>query len=286
VSAITGIGTPVLISTDFESDNCTDPVWSPDGKIIAFGVSNGSQSGIAIEDATGLGNGYLTTNAPSSSTDNYPCFSPDGLTLAFVRTTGSSGSIYTAPVAAGGNAVQAIGPASGGASPSYPAWSPFPSGRLFITSGGTVSTAGGFIWGQSGDAFASFTSVVATTPADCSIALEAKSQGPAPIYEVKADNITQLVYSNQYYGATTILNFSGVSQMLVAYGATSGQVDTVAPFDLNRTAGSPKPTFSNGRRVYTAKFTALYNNQGKNIAPNGASQIQFDSKTGHLVSWR
>ncbi|HWD38733.1 MAG TPA: hypothetical protein VG944_07780 [Fimbriimonas sp.] len=285
-TATTAGSSPTLISTSYATDNCNNPAWSPDSTMIAFDVSNGSSlNGIAIQDATGKGGGYLATNPQSGTVDTQPCFSPDSANLAFARNeSGFNVGIFAAPIAQGSTANEIVNQTSDGSQPTSPAWSPFPATKAFIGTGGIVPSAGGFMWTQVGDAFGTFAAFVATTPSTCTITPQTTSFNNAA-FLVKADAITKVVYTNDYYGALTGLTFTGVTQMLVTGSALSGQIDVIAPLAVKRTAAatSLKPSVSGTHLIYKADFSAVYS-KGKNVAPSGASQIEVDKK-GNLVSW-
>jgi dipeptidyl aminopeptidase/acylaminoacyl peptidase len=61
---------------------CGRPLWSPDGKQIAFTSGRGDHSLIGLYDAAADSLRYLD---PSTDFDLYPAWSPDGRNIAFVR---------------------------------------------------------------------------------------------------------------------------------------------------------------------------------------------------------
>jgi dipeptidyl aminopeptidase/acylaminoacyl peptidase len=60
--------------------NCSRPVWSPDGARIAFSVTRGDHSFIAVYDFQTLR--FLD---PSTDNDVHPAWSPDSKSVAFIR---------------------------------------------------------------------------------------------------------------------------------------------------------------------------------------------------------
>ncbi|HSH45148.1 MAG TPA: prolyl oligopeptidase family serine peptidase [Longimicrobiales bacterium] len=72
-----------------------DPVWSPDGRRIAFVSDRGTHSYIGVYD---IGARRVTYMAPSVDHDASPAWSPDGRRLAFVRRPGATyGDLRTRP---------------------------------------------------------------------------------------------------------------------------------------------------------------------------------------------
>jgi dipeptidyl aminopeptidase/acylaminoacyl peptidase len=61
---------------------CGRPLWSPDGKQIAFTSGRGDHGLIGLYDAAADSLRYLD---PSTDFDLYPAWSPDGRSIAFVR---------------------------------------------------------------------------------------------------------------------------------------------------------------------------------------------------------
>ena len=72
-------------------NNDWHPVWSPDGKRIAFASSRKGNFDIYVMDADG-GNQRRLTNSPHY--DGVPCWSPDGQRIAFMSHRDGNGEIY------------------------------------------------------------------------------------------------------------------------------------------------------------------------------------------------
>ncbi|HWD38121.1 MAG TPA: hypothetical protein VG944_04680 [Fimbriimonas sp.] len=284
-------GTPVQSYFQF-GGSTTEPVdvaSSPDGKGIYFEV------GAYINSVLNGFSGGEGSFSPPGTTfkDSIAAVSPDNTTVAFHRQIGSTvgdgvSGIYLA-TADGSNPVQLL--ADGNTTNEYNpapvslAWSPFYKNQVFIGSGGTLgSTASGFLFGQNGDAFSSFLSFTAKTPSTATItAATPNGNGAALAFTISADSITRIAYTNTYYGSFSSLSPTGVTKLIVTFSGTTGQVDLLVPAAQN----APSPTMSRtgGNLVYAGRFAGVFDGHGKNLAPNGASQVVINSKTGDLVTF-
>jgi TolB protein len=77
----------ITILKDIPSDQCLDPVWSPDGKWIAFQSRRGSPAWISDlakvkEDGTGF-NVIKKGEEPLKSAFNRPCWARDGRSIFY-----------------------------------------------------------------------------------------------------------------------------------------------------------------------------------------------------------
>ncbi len=86
------------------------PMWSPDGKMVAFTSGRGDHGFIGVYNVAAQ---TITYMSPSTETDRYPEWSPDSKQIAFIRSAGGGGggagahrvgepwSIWTADAATG-----------------------------------------------------------------------------------------------------------------------------------------------------------------------------------------
>jgi len=284
-----GGGTPTLISQSSvaKANNCYYPAWAPGGEWIAFNVDTGSDQYIEVQRSDGSIYYYdIPRAAPMIEFDNQPSYSPDGNYLAFMSSSTYQGpGSLTVAGAQGQSPITEADPNPLGLS--YPAWSPFPGNQLFVGAGGTMfPSAAGFLWGQNGDVFASLVTFTATTPSTATVTPQGTSGNAALVYDLYASSITGLKYTNGYYAQTfTVIPgaSAAVTDILVSFSAASGQVTTVAPFVATRTAGKPLSSVVGNQLVVSGEFLGVWNSQGRNIAPQGASQIVLDQKSGNLV---
>ena len=175
-----------------------------------------------------------------------------------------------------------------------PCWAPFIKDKTLISGGGGLlgTHACGVIYGQTPQG--PTTSVLAfdaTTPS--SVVMTAQKVAPGSnanlVFSIDADNITKLAYANAFEwrgiraigSGTPVLSANGA---LVSFGGTTGQIVSVLPFNGTRAAGSrPTITDSGSIRTFAGSFLAVYDKDGKNIAPSGASVIRLDMTTNKLV---
>lgn len=277
LEAATG-GTATLIPGQTSTDNDTLPCWLPDGQSLMYTVDSGTASQIALVT---IGGATITDVAEPSgvTSDEEATIAPDGKTVAYMSGV-YGGALNLATSLFNGNDYATY---SNPGSIAEPQWSPYFSSQTFVGSSGSMfSSASGFLWAQNGDAFASMVTFTASVPKSATITSESPSGSAELVFDVHATGLTQLKYTNCYYGQIFGVSAGGGTDMLVSFSSTTGLVGTIAPFIATRTAMKPVP--QGNRVLYQAKFTGVYDAKGNNLAPNGATQLLLDPKTGKAIS--
>ena len=272
---ITG-GTGKQLTTD--SNNHYYPTYSPDGNSIVSDLDNGSNRYINAFSAV-TGNDEENLNpGPFAS---HAAISPDGRYMVCESAASYPGtgqhSIVIQDVL--GNNPQTIGTGMA------PVWSPYPTSKTYVGSSGSMFTsAAGFIFPQIQTGLASLLTFTATTPSAATVtATQPGTNGNGPfVYDVHADDVTSIKYTNGYYDAPTTVT-TGVSDAIVTVDSAAGLVQSVSPFVLTR-GSSIKPVQVAAGLQYTAHFTGVWDAHGNNLAPNGASAITVDAKHGKVLS--
>jgi hypothetical protein len=143
------------------------------------------------------------------------------------------------------------------------------------------SSASGFLWGQFGSGFASLLSYTVKTDSTATITSQ-NTSGGSLVFDIHGDEVTGIKYINSYYGGVVTLT-PDLSDALVSFDATTGQVAAVAPFALARGAAQPLTSVQGSKLVCRAHFSGVWNSAGVNLAPSGANQVVLDSKTGKFI---
>src|SRR5947207_2613203 len=105
----------------YKVKSIADPQFSPDGKKIAFTVTESflaegkTNAEVYIADADGSNPKNVTNNAAS---DNHPRWSPDGKRLMFVSSRSNGDQIWLLP-ASGGDPVQLTDISTGAGDPAW-----------------------------------------------------------------------------------------------------------------------------------------------------------------------
>jgi hypothetical protein len=270
-----GGGAETQISSD--SNNHYYPNWSPGGDIIICDTDTGASRYISTYSSGGGSIGSLSLSGYAY--ESHACPSPDGkYLLCQLGTVYGSGA--TVAVINSDGVVQTIS-----TSGQMPFWSPFFASRTWVGSGSWMfPNAAGFLLAEYQSGFDSLLAFTATTPSSATITETGQSvsgsSGP-PIYDVHADTVTSIKYVNDY-NSTPITVTPNTSDALVTLDGTTGQINAVAPFVATRGQALHTPK----SLTYTAHFTAVYDKHGKNLAPNGASQLVLDPKTCAIVSMK
>lgn len=271
-------GTPTAISGQSSTTNYEFPSFMNSDEEVMCTVAGTSSESIAFFATAGGSVGDLSE--PSIDTYQYQsCLGPDGKTLVFMN--GPTGGPDTPTIALATGADSTPLPDPGNVL--FPQWSPYYSSQTFVGNGGSMTTSSaGFLWGQQGDGFSSFLTFTASNPSSATITAETPSGSGALVFDIHASAISTLKYTNGYYFSIYGVNpNSGTTDILVSFDSTSGQVETVAPFVEARTA--TKPLQQAGSLVFKARFSAVYDAKGNNLAVNGASKVALDVKSGKVV---
>jgi hypothetical protein len=291
-------GSPLVVSNALAGKSCGLPTMSPDKRWLAYVYyASPSQSQIVVADASSLPNSNSSTveantySVPSGFKDSMPTFSPDSKTMLFGRTPSSVYTIYATDPS--NQSPQVLGAV--GVGQYTPVWSPFLSNRTFVGSSavGTqtapmFANAAGFMLAQNGSRFASFAAFTATTPSTATVTSLPQAGGGAAIIErIHADAITGLKFSNSYYPAPTSIPTGNVPDALISFDGTLGTVQSVAPFAIRGSnTGLAKTSSRYGELTYSGSFSAVFDSNGVNRAPQGAREITLDQRTGKLLSVR
>ena len=270
-----GGGTPTQLTND--PTNKFYPTCSPDGLLVLADEDTGAYRLIASYVLTTPNTGYLfqVYTSPSGYA-SHAALSPDEKYLAYSYSTSYSDptlSVYVQDL--GNNSSEFIGQGS------KPEWSPYPYNRTFVGSGGAMFTsAAGFIYTQQNGGFAGLVSFTATTPSSSTVTLDSRAgaAGGPLVYVVYADDVTSLKYTTAYFDSPVVVT-PNTHDVLVTIDYTSGQVTSVSPFVATRGSALKATNTPSGAR-YAAKFTAVYDAHGKNLAPSGASAIILNPKSG------
>lgn len=264
-----------------------DPQFSPDGSRIAYVSDRDGNTELYVANADGTGQTRLTFNTWSEFD---PTWSPDGRLIAYTLRNPFTGIPEIWAMNADGSGARWL--VSNGARPS---WSPMVSSRTFLGTGGVFGPqASGFLYGRRGDTTTSllvFRSANATT-ARVNLQTPPGLNAPNFVFDVQTgDAITGLQFSNDFFlPPVTVLPFSpegsSVTGAIVDFNASTGKVSAVLPYTANRGAQTPPVADAAGARVYRRRFVGIWDADGRNVAPHGASEARFDPATGKLLSFR
>jgi len=277
--------TPNLTGYDLYS-----PAWSPDGSKIAFNSTLGTTyAHIAAVTSDGLSWGQLTSG---TTDDSSPTWSADGTRIAFQRLDTAVNRYQIYVMATDGTGTHRI--SDGTSNDQMPAWSPYVKARKFVGAGGTFgASASGFLVGQQGKVTTSLVVFNAKTPNSAHLDVQGTTLPYQPnlVFAVSGDLLNALAYVNSLTGSPTpVLNATSTATgAVVSFDASDGTVTGVFPYTANKAqghGGAPALQAAGDALVYRGAFLGVWDGAGQNRAPNGASEIQIDGRTGHLISFQ
>jgi hypothetical protein len=109
------------------------------------------------------------------------------------------------------------------------------------------------------------------------------------VYSVDADTLTYLSYvtSPSFKGTKVVgpgLSVVSADGALVDIDSTSGKILSVLPFTGSRDASGRASFRSEGQtRIFSGHFLGVFDGDGKNLAPSGASEVRVDARSGGIA---
>jgi hypothetical protein len=98
-----------------------------------------------------------------------------------------------------------------------------------------------------------------------------------------AGALNSIKFFNVDGGSTTVLpsgSLTAATGAVVIFNAATGLVATVIPLSASRSTGS----HSTEPGVYRGSFKGVFDGNGHNLAPNGASVVRTELGTGRVLS--
>lgn len=280
------------ISLDSPDINYTTCTASPLGNNIA----------VAYSDS--LGGGSVAHMSPNNSpsvvasvaTGSFliPNFSPDEGMMAFTRQ--NTDGTYT-QCTAGTTSVNQVVDKFTQAGPPDGQWGPYIADHKFI---GTASSpfgasVGGFIFSLQNEIVPSLVAFDSPTRSGITVEKQDDQQPGQPdvLLSIETgDKLNSLQYVNAMNNPPIKVILPGTgsthaSGALVAFSATTGRVVAVVPYTSSAQAKmSQMVTHTGDREVAHGKFKGVWDANGKNLAPGGASEVVINARTGDLISFR
>ena len=119
------------------------------------------------------------------------------------------------------------------------------------------------------------------------------NQGAALFYDLETNTgitITDLRFWNLTdMSPQQVLPSGGLvtTGALISFGYLDGLVKSVLLFNApSRAAGGaehPQMTVAHGQRLVRGHFVGVWDARGKNLAPQGASEVEMDTRTGEVL---
>lgn len=168
------------------------------------------------------------------------------------------------------------------------AWQPFVTTRVVAGAGSYFGgDAHAVIFGRLGTRPGGVALARALTPASVKIAANAENTtGPNIVYTVEADRFTKLSYSlDKNYALANVPVTPTTNGVFFTFANANGEVVDAITYTVTR--GSGKPTFrrEGSLRVFEGTIQGVFDAKGKNLVPQGASQVKLDIN-GRVVSSR
>ena len=251
---------------------------SPFNNQVVLSIDTGGAESIDLYNLPPAGS--MVLYGAANEYYNVGSWSPDGAKVLFTRTDNAVTDLMT------------IAPDSSGPSTLLNlndlliqdcCWEPFPLPIPYVAStGGSVfgTASSGFLYGLNGDAFASFLTFTATTPASATAAADPVTPGQLDlIYRINADAITSIKFLNGFGGAVNALTLSGtVKSAVVAFNSLTGNISSVVPVASKMAAVN-----KTAKGVVVSDALGAFDAHGCKVAGPGAVVL---SKTGEVVSTR
>jgi WD40 repeat protein len=269
-------GSPAPLTFPVTEDHYS-PTYSPDGSQILFATNTTLYRMPAVYDAV-----RIAVTSSGGSVDG-PVWAPDGsqvLTTQFISPYFRI-SRYTpegtplGQLLKPGVATDLI----------HPSWGPLAMDRTLISSGGGMlgTRAAGFIFTQSDSSTRSVLVFDCTTPTSAVITQQTGLSAASPnlVFSVDGDAISYMTYVNAIdWKPVRVIGTSqqpSASGALVSFSAGSGELVAVLPFSGSRAQGRPVVREEAGKVLYKGEFSAVIDAAGKNLAPEGASEVLIGS---------
>lgn len=252
------------------------PSISPDGSKVLVTSVNGGTSDIWMLDVA-TGSGDQLSKAVTGEQYSFATWAPDGRHMVFLDYDGTSTTHLDTATFDMQNRQELTSSTS---LMYHPRWSPWLANKLYVGTGGTFGNASsGFILGQNNGAIASFLNVISNGGIFTNIAPDPNNPFVQKISLQSAGTFASLQFENGLWTGPITVPVSNTHQVLASYDA-NGLVTLVAP--ISKMSSAPRKM--GGATVYVGEFPAVYDCHGKNLAPNGASQISLGTETGKLIS--
>lgn len=265
-------GSPLALTYPTSEDHFA-PSYSPDGTQIMFVAGATLYRTPAVFDSV-----RIAVTSSSGAVDR-PAWAPDGSQVLLTQFISPYFRIsrYSPE---GSPLGQLLKPGSG-ADIVKPTWGPLATDRTLISSGGGMlgTRASGFIFTQTGASTRSVVVFDCTTPASAVLTQQTGLSASSPnlVFSVDGDSVTYMTYVNatdwKPVRVIGTLQQPAVSGALVSFSASSGELVAVLPFSGSRSQGRPVVREEEGKVLYEGQFSAVIDASGKNLAPNGTSEV-------------